>query len=364
VKRVSLNDLVCPAVREGKRCYGQLEISESVIPLVHSDKSPSEILEGIVRCLSCGEEYPIICGVLILVNDVKTYLARYYSEIMSAAALCDISKDMVAYLQKGGYDLHDMGFQNTFWTNTWGMSIYICAHYDDLANMVEHSHPLKALLQQDFYVKILDMIDRAPVGILKGDGRAIDIGCNVGGMSWRLAERCKFVYGIDVSFRALLIARQIILGQPKPLKNYRFYREGLLYEERSLSVPQRQNCELFVASGLDLPFKKQSFEFISCENVVDEISHPDSLLQESLRVLKDGGGFLLTDPYFWSLQRTPIESWFGTNTGKPTAAALREQLTQMCNIVGEEEKLPWILRVYDRYFTVYLNHCILVQKKQ
>lgn len=361
MKEILLSDLVCPALIAGVRCQGHLGFSKSPVPLARAKNDHSEVLEGMVQCRSCGEEYPIICGVLILVNGIKTYLAQNYSNIMSVAVAQDVSKAMIAYIQKGGYELHDTGYQATFWTNALGMSLYICAYYDKLADMVEQSHPLKELLQRDFYVKILEMIDQAAV--LREEGRALDIGCNVGGMSWRLAERCKFVYGIDISFRAVLIARQIILGQPEPLKSYRFYREGLLYEEKPLSVEQRQNCEFLVASGLDLPFKDQFFEFVSCENVVDVIPQPDSRLQEALKVLKDGGGFLLTDPYVWSPERTPIESWFGSKSGKSTAVALREQLAQTCHIIDGKEKLLWILRVYDRYFTLYLNDCILVQKK-
>lgn len=362
MKENLLFDLVCPAFIAGARCHGQLDFNKSPVPLAGAKNEHSEVLEGIVECRSCGEEYPIICGVLILVNGIKTYLAQNYSDIMSVAVAQGVSKAMIAYLQKGGYDLHDTGYQATFWTNALGMSLYICAHYDKLANILEQSHPLRELLQCDFYVKILEMIDRATG--LSGDGRALDIGCNVGGMTWRLAERCKYVYGVDISFRAVLTALQIILGQPEPLKSYRFYREGLLYEEKSLSVEQRQNCEFLVASGLDLPFKDQSFEFVSCENVVDVIPQPDFLLQEAFRVLKDAGGFLLTDPYVWSPERTLLEGWFGTKTGKPTDAAVRERLAQTCDIVGEEDKLPWVLRVFDRYFTIYFNHCILARKKQ
>jgi len=178
-----------------------------------------------------------------------------------------------------------------------------------------------------------------------------------------VAESCKFVYGIDISFRAALIARRVLLGQPEPLNSYRYYREGLAYEERSLSIIPQRNVEILVASGLDLPSLLNFLKFVHCANVVDTVNQPWTLLKQSLGTLKVGGHLLLTDPYFWSPERTPIESWIGVESGQTTAIALREQLEQTCKIVAEIDGVLWVLRVYDRYFTLWFSDCILTQKK-
>jgi SAM-dependent methyltransferase len=243
------------------------------------------------------------------------------------------------------------------------MSNYICAHYDSLSSTVEPSHPLAGLIQayyqRDFYTQMLELAASA----LGRGKRALDIGCNVGGMTYRVAPSCAFVYGVDISFRATLIARRILLKQPEPLDSYRFYKEGLSFEERMLAIEEQRNVEVVVASGLSLPFTDGFFDFVNCANVVDVVGQPSDLLEDSLRVLKSGGRLLLADPYFWSPERTPIENWIGVETGRTTAEALRKRLEQKCDVISRKDRVLWLLRVYDWYFTLWLNDCILAQKR-
>ncbi len=106
MKEFSLSDLICPAILAGKSCRGQLALCDNSVPIVHSAGDSSEVLEGIVSCRNCRNEYPIICGVLLLAQEIKTYLVQHYSEIMSIAVVQGISKSIVSYLQEGGYELH------------------------------------------------------------------------------------------------------------------------------------------------------------------------------------------------------------------------------------------------------------------
>jgi SAM-dependent methyltransferase/uncharacterized protein YbaR (Trm112 family) len=361
MKEHCLTDLVCPAFKEKAHCHGRLLLDERYRKQAEDDAS--EILEGIVRCQECGEEYPIICGILILVMDVKTYLAQNYSVILSSAAPYGVTRHMIAYLESKGYDFHDTGYKSSVWTNTLGMSNYICAHYDNLSSIIDPSHPLRGLIQaysqHDFYAQMLEMAASA----LGQNAKALDIGCNVGGMTYRLAPSCAFVYGVDISFRAALIARRILLNRPERLNSYRFYHKGLSFEERMLSIEQRRNVEIIVASGLNLPFADGFFDLVSCANVLDLVSQPSGLLRESLRVLKSGGKLLLADPYYWSPEWTPIENWIGVEGRDITAEALRRQLAQVCDIISRRDRVLWLLRVYDRYFTIWLNDCILAQKR-
>lgn len=363
MREISLGDLVCPALHTGTRCKGALALSKEPLPAVYTrGGSPEEVTEGVVLCQNCGAEYPIIAGVLILIGHVKTYLAQHYSEIMSIVA-SNVSAPMVSYLQKVGYDLHDTGFTSSIWGNAKGMSLYISAHFDNLASILGPSHPLSEIVQKysqrDLYAQMMDLAKP----VLGENKTVLDIGCNVGGMSWRFSELCKFVYGVDFSFRAALTARQILLGQPEPIATYRYYQEGLAYQNRPLSIERRQNLEILVASGMELPFTDQFFQFVNCANVVDIVSQPVDLLAESVRVLNDGGHLLQTDPYFWDVIRTPVEDWIGPSSDGATAKALREQLKKTCDIIGEEDNLVWLLRAYDRCFHIYLNHCILAKKR-
>ena len=161
----------------------------------------------------------------------------------------------------------------------------------------------------------------------------------------------------------MLTARRILLHQPERLAIYRLYHEALSYTERALSIEPRRNLEILVAVGENLPFRDNSFDFVNCANVMDMAAQPALLFEENLRVPRRGGRFLLTDPCLCIPERAPIENWFGIETGKTTAEAVREKLKQTCDLVENKKEVLWLLRMYDRYFQLWPNDCILAQKR-
>jgi SAM-dependent methyltransferase len=365
MREESLTDLLCPAQDSNISCHGVLALEGNAaapVPVIRSGQDPREVLEGLVICQKCHEWYPIIAGVLVLVNNVRTYLASEFSVITNAAA-ASVSRELLNYIYERGYDLHDVGYSRSLWGNALGMELYISAHYDNMVDIAGPDHPLTEVLraygQRDFYTRVVDMASEA----LTAQGRALDIGCNVGGIAAKFAKRCQFVYGIDYSFRAALTARRILLHQPEAQRQYRLYREGLKYDIRDLPDVKRDNVEILVASGLNLPFADMSFDLAYCANVTDLVGQPAEIVREAQRVLNTSGSVLLTDPYYWRHEDTPLENWFGARSGQYSAVALRELLAQTCKIMASEERMLWILRAYDRYMTIWLADCILARKR-
>jgi len=102
---------------------------------------------------------------------------------------------------------------------------------------------------------------------LEGAERVLDIGAGEGHISRRLAEaigRPEIVVGLDPS-AAQLAAALARGGGPR-------YVRGV---------------------GERLPFRDGSFDGIVCCLVIEHCSDPDSLLSEAVRVLAEGGRFLL-----------------------------------------------------------------------
>lgn len=311
-----LTRLVCPRqMSDGLRCDGHLYYDEN-FPNIRKEY---ELKEGIVCCAKCNSNYPVVCGVLILVPQVQNYVTTRFSEIITTAITegDGISENMVDWLKKQGADLIDTGYHSSEWSNAGGMGRYISAHYDDLALIVSEQlgveHPLAQFLSIHLRPSLYDRLEYLAAQE-KGSGLiALDIGANVGGMVLRFSRQYKFVWGIDYGFRQVLTARRVLLHHPMPLSTYRVYNEGPMFQERTLSIDICSNVEIIVGAGEQLPFENSYFDFINCANVIDLVSSPNNLLTESLRVLKNGSCLLVTDPYYWGIDRTPVDIWYSNN---------------------------------------------------
>lgn len=193
-------------------------------------------------------------------------------------------------------------------------------------------------------------------------GQALDLGCSVGGLTYRLARLSQFVYGLDYSFCAVLTARRVLLAQPDPQTSYRLHFEGAFYEERPLAVERPGNVELIVASADCLPFSAESFDTVTCPNLIDVMSDPNRLLDSVDSALRSGGIFIETDPYEWETTRSPLEQWFGARPGEASAEATRTAIRKRFSLLAEQDMVPWVLREYNRFFKLYLNHHLITRK--
>src|SRR3954454_12865376 len=78
-----LAELCCPS----PSCAGTLRLEPagvrpSLAPAPHSH----EVIEGLVCCEACHTEYPNVAGVLILADDVRTYVSAHYALVLTCAA--------------------------------------------------------------------------------------------------------------------------------------------------------------------------------------------------------------------------------------------------------------------------------------
>ena len=56
-----------------------------------------------------------------------------------------------------------------------------------------------------------------------------------------------------------------------------------------------------------LPFRDNSFDYVTCTETLEHISHPELTIQEIYRVLKPGGVFLLTMPFMYPYHPHPAD---------------------------------------------------------
>lgn len=365
----ALRWLVCPGRTGTRACHGSLRV-ERVLTTWAED--PQDLLEGTLRCARCRAEYPIVCGIPILHHDTPKYLRNNYhflvgscralgclSDTLRAALLQQVLLDLrkpeeelfppqPKYTRKGRLD---------FLTQ---VGPYLCNHYDNLAEVVPPADPLYGVLRRYPARNPHVVLERFAAKHHNGRaGLAVDIGCHVGGFLAKQAQRCRFAFGVDLSFETLLLAGRILRGRPTRLTRYRLYREGTRYTWRALNASPVPNVEFVVASGTHLPFKSETFEIVSSCNVVDIVPEPLTLVDEKLRVLKTGGLFLTSDPYqFYGVGMDRLKPY----RRKSPLAIIKDRIASETEILEEEDYVPWVTHNYNRHYLIYHNHCLAARK--
>lgn len=97
--------------------------------------------------------------------------------------------------------------------------------------------------------------------------RCLDIGCGDGIFGELVRDKYQYVYGIDFSDLAL--------------KN---------------ALSKGVSAVMADIDGVFIPFRNNTFDLISCLDVIEHIFDPEKILRESYRILRKNGTLILTTP--------------------------------------------------------------------
>lgn len=359
-----LRDLVCPA----NLCQGSLKLKKHTI----FENRDSEVWEGPLECDKCGTEYPILCGVPILMADINKYLRENYYYLTGLARLNGgLSKKMHSYLmsqilltlnspEEKLFPKQRRYNRNTASNFLRGISSSLINHYDNLMDIINKDEPLYDFLQKYAQKTPYLVLEEMAQKYANGKGIVVEVGCGVGGLTAKLSQFYNFAYGIDTSLETLLLARRIVKQIPKGLKKYRISQERNRYYFRGINVEGSKNVEFICASGNNLPFRDKSIDAVCSCNLIDVVKEPRRLLQEKMRILKNKGIFLISDPYDFSPLRMKE---FPKPLRKPAIELIKERIKKKIKIIEERDNIPWITRSYKRNYGIYFNHCLVGIKK-
>jgi SAM-dependent methyltransferase len=240
------------------------------------------------------------------------------------------------------------------------LSRYIQAHYGNITEQLERNPGpwpdfVKAYVDSgaDLYSVLLSMVGKA----LSGNqglsaGIAVDAGCSVGKLTYELAPNFQSVYGVDLSFSAILTARRIVNRSPVPQTSYSIVTDaGRWSNSIPIQVHDRPNVEFLVSSATDLPFETGSLSFLATVNLIDVLPQPEALFRESARVLGEQRSLLMADPYCWKDTGASQEHY-------SSSEYVVESLLEHGFMVTEHrDSIPWLLRLHDRRWDTYLCDC-------
>ncbi|WP_369600418.1 putative 4-mercaptohistidine N1-methyltransferase [Hahella sp. SMD15-11] len=189
-----------------------------------------------------------------------------------------------------------------------------------------------------------------------GRGRALDLGCAVGRLTFELAREFGFVAGVDYSRAFVETAAQLQHGAAL---SWDIPTEGMLTESRHTSLDQlglsetASRVRFLQGDAHRLPEDLGDFDLIVCANLIDRLHHPAAALAGLIPRLRPGGVLAITSPYTWLDDFTPRHHWLGGYRIQAKPITTREGLAEVLDSlepVGTPREVPFVIRETARKF--------------
>ena len=347
--------LVCPARVKDTPCGGPLTVGEGPLATLYAPGTEDELWEGGLTCSRCTGWYPVVAGVAVVLPDVQGYLGANGTRMATdAEQYAGLSAGAATWLRAQA--AADTG------AKPYGADFRLSQHYDTLADAVDALTP-DGTLYDSFRANVREWSVCQPFDVLaemgerhgRHGGLLLDAGCGPGGLTYRMAANAMLAFGIDVSFLAILLARRVVLRLPNPLHAYELRQTTSTTVERPLPAETRPQTEFLVADCRALPFAAGLFDTVCSANVID-MAGGEPVVQESARVLRREGLFLLTDPFKFE---SPDD--LGGEVDPLHATRLWMERARL-HVLEERDGVPWAWPVYDRHFRLYFNYCAAARK--
>lgn len=306
------------------------------------------VREGIIQCqaAACGQEYPILDGIPVLVPNVREYVAAYAPMMLQRS-------DLPMALESLMGDC--LGPDDPF-----NLARYYLSSYAQDGYVREHdTDSVMAVLLNCLSLMGRDKFDSGPV---------LDLGCSVGRTTLSLGENFDVLtLGIDTNFSMLQLAQNALLQDSIAFSRR---KTGLVYEKASHQTDYagRKQVDFWACDAQCLPFAPTSIRNVIALNLLDSVHTPVALLSEVTRVLELDGCFGLATPFDWSQQVTPYENWIGghsqraTHTGSPVEL-FRSMLNEaVFKVIGERDEVAWSNTRSERSTNVYDTYLVGLQK--
>jgi SAM-dependent methyltransferase len=315
-----------------------------------------DIREGVLVCTEalCQREHPIIDGIPIVVSDLQSWAAHQLQAVLWRDDLSAFTESLLG---------DAAGPTSALERERTTLSAYGRAHWGDFDG--DESLPREASLRQ-LLERAVDLLD--PPGTVPGVW--IDLGCAVGRGTFELARRGgDLAVGVDLSFGMLRVAER---ARRDSCAVFGVRRVGLVYDRREIRIPDMpsQRMSFWCCDVGNLPFADGSFDGALSLNVLDCVPSPLQHVMEMSRILRPGAAALLSTPYDWSANATPLEQWLGGHSQRgpahgSSAAELRRVLATMdsgLHIEIEEDRVPWRVYVNERASMDYAVHLLRMSR--
>jgi len=299
--------LVCPDCTWGKGAPAALRLERS--------DGAKDVRDGALRCVRCGDQYPVVRGIAILAADGWRRVSQETHEV----------EDPVRSLGP-----------------------HLLAHWGDLLPAAD----LEGFRLGDFWPRL---------GDLPAAGLAVDLGCSAGRAALGLSRRAAFTLALEPSYATARLARSVLLGGKAPV---RIVEEGAY--ERTVEAdpaPLRGGAiEVVVADPDRPPLPPGIAGFVLAANLLERQADPATFLDRAAALVGPGGALAVASPYTWWEEHAPRSSWIGKGEER-TRDALVRFLAERGFSVEREEDLLLVLREHARLEQVVRPHLVVARRR-
>jgi len=183
-----------------------------------------------------------------------------------------------------------------------------------------------------------------------GGGRALDLGCAVGGSTFELARTFDEVIGIDFS-ASFIEAAGILRGEGQlicPIPE-----EGERTRPFTAKVPagvDRGRTRFEVGDAMDLRCDIGEFDAVLAANLLCRLPAPGRFLQRLPSLTRPEGLLLLATPFSWLPEFTPREFWLGGKPGDPPSFDILKSILTPSFTLLRTVELPFLIREHARKY--------------
>jgi SAM-dependent methyltransferase len=363
--------LCCPARIQGKPCQGQFRLE--------GQGTRDEVVYGALECERCGERYPILEGVAIVVPEPGEYLLAHVKGISKFVPDSQIPSEYRDEFTEQREALEAEAGEHIEEDLESGRvnALYLMNHYLGCeGNPETWWKSVPASESPEITEWIRRYWDRGPFETVSAwiePGQTVlELGCGVGGLCRRIRGKAKSYLGVDSSFHSILLARHLNLGAPYrgelrfpgDLLFGNLAREFTLPIERGGIHADGVPYSDFVVGEIDaLPLPSGKFEVAVSMNAIDMLNEPKILPEEQFRLVSPGGVAIQTGPYIWH-DRIAKGLRGRMPKGISDSAAVVEWLYRICGFRVEksEPHVPWLFFKHLRQIELYSVHALYAKK--
>lgn len=347
------------------------------IPIQSPNKEKlSDVWSGHVECPTCRSNYPILSGILILVEHVRDYLCVHVKGISKLVADSEIPKEYrgeylkvkAEYLkQETEYMEEDLESERV--TSLYLMNHYLRVHGSDSSwfkGVVAGSPIIEKLItdywDQGPFVQIEKWI--AELKKKKSDLSVVELGCGVGGFS-RVIETSGSYLGVDSSFVSIALARHLNLGAPYPLelKIPGDLIDGTVSKKVSFNPIVNPSIDFILADLEETPLKPEAFDVSIALNAIDMLDEPTKLPKLQLDAVAKGGYAIQSCPYIWHSKVAKRLRSKAPSAAKDSASVVEALYEKVgFKVQHRENHIPWLFFKHLRQLEVYSVHAFIAQK--